>query len=383
MNKYKKLLEKRAQAMAEMELLTNTAETEERAMTEEEQARFEELEKEIRAIDATVEAGERARKLDITKTEEEVNEETRGAEDVEVSEVRAFAEFIRGEISGETRADNMTKGANGAVIPQSIANKIIERVKEISPLYSLSEQFNVKGTLTIPYYDESTQRITMAYADEFQELESTSGKFGNITLQSFLAGALTKVSKSLINNSDFDIVSFVVRRMAEAVAEFLEHELLHGTENKADGLSGATQVITAASATAVTSDELIDVQEEVPDRYQGQAIWIMNKATRTAIRKLKDGQGNYLLNKDANARWGYTLFGKDVYISDQCDRMQTGNKAIFYGDFSGLAVKLSENLEIEVLREHYAAEHAVGVVGWIEFDSKIQDQQKIAVLEMA
>ena len=382
MNKYKKLLEKRAQAMAEMELLTNTAETEERAMTEEEQARFEELEKEIRAIDATVEAGERARKLDITKTEEEVNEETRGAEDVEVSEVRAFAEFIRGEISGEQRAE-MTKGENGAVIPQSIANKIIERVKEISPLYSLSEQFNVKGTLTIPYYDESTQRITMAYADEFQELESTSGKFGNITLQSFLAGALTKVSKSLINNSDFDIVSFVVRRMAEAVAEFLEHELLHGTENKADGLSGATQVITAASATAVTSDELIDVQEEVPDRYQGQAIWIMNKATRTAIRKLKDGQGNYLLNKDANARWGYTLFGKDVYISDQCDRMQTGNKAIFYGDFSGLAVKLSENLEIEVLREHYAAEHAVGVVGWIEFDSKIQDQQKIAVLEMA
>lgn len=213
-------------------------------------------------------------------------------------------------------------------------------------------------------------------------MESTSGKFKSIELKGFLAGALSKVSKSLINNSQFDIVSFVVTAMAEAISKWIEKELLNGTANKVEGLSGVTQVVTAAAAAAVTADELIDVQETIPDVYQGGAVWIMNKATRTAIRKLKDGQGNYLLNKDATARWGYTLLGKEVYTSDNVSVMAAGKTAIFYGDMSGLAVKLSEDVNIEVLREKYATQHAIGVVGWIEIDSKVENAQKIASLKM-
>ena len=108
----------------------------------------------------------------------------------------------------------------------------------------------------------------------------------------------------------------------------------------------------------------------------------MNKATRTAIRKLKDTHGNYILNKDATAKWGYTLFGKDVYTSDNMPRMEAGKTAIYYGDMSGLAVKLSEEINIEVLREKFATQHAVGVVGWLEMDSKVENAQKIAKLVM-
>lgn len=389
MNKFKKLLEKRAQDVAEMELLTNTAETEERAMTEEEQARFEELEKEIRAIDATVEAGEKARKLDVVKTEEEVVEEKRAEETVstEEAEERAFADYLRGVVS-ETRDGEvpMTKGDNGAVIPSSIANRIIEAVKDICPIYNMAEHYNVKGTLDIPYYDEESQKITVAYASEFTDLESTSGKFLSVTLQAYLAGALTKVSKSLINNSQFDIVSFVVRRMAEAISVFLEKELLIGnSSNGVTALYGipAGMTKTAAATNAITADELIDTQEMIPDAYQAGAVWIMNKATRTAIRKLKDGQGNYLLEKDSQARWGYRLMGADVYVSDSMPTIAANKKVVYYGDFSGLALKLSEEMEIEVLRERYAAQHAVGVVAWLEFDAKIQNAQKIACLKTA
>lgn len=383
MNKFKKLLEKRAQDVAEMELLTNTAETEERAMTEEEQARFTELENEIRAIDATIEAGERARKLDVTEEEERAEESAEIS--TEEAEERAFADYLRGVVSEERAGDvNMTKGDNGAVIPASIANKIIEMVKDICPIYALAEHYNVKGTLSIPYYDEETQKITVAYASEFTDLESTSGKFLNVTLQAYLAGALTKVSKSLINNSQFDIVSFVVRRMAEAISAFLEQELLIGNaSNGAEGLHGIGAGMTkvAAATNAITADELIDTQEMVPDAYQRDCVWIMNKATRTAVRKLKDGQGNYLLEKDSTARWGYRLMGADVYVSDSMPTIAANKAVVYYGDFSGLALKLSEEMEIEVLRERYAAQHAVGVVAWIEFDAKIQNAQKIACLK--
>jgi HK97 family phage major capsid protein len=171
--------------------------------------------------------------------------------------------------------------------------------------------------------------------------------------------------------------------MAESIARWIENELLNGTADKIDGISKAKQVVTAEAATAITADELIDLQETVPDVFQPGSIWIMNKATRTAIRKLKDKDGNYILNKDATSKWGYTLFGNDVYCSDNMSKMESGKTAIVYGDMSGLAVKVSEDMNIEVLREKFAEQHAIGVIGWIEMDAKIENEQKIAVLKMA
>lgn len=101
----------------------------------------------------------------------------------------------------------------------------------------MAEKYHVSGNLSIPYYDESSQQITMAYATEFTDLESTSGKFASIELKGFLAGALSKVSKSLINNSSFDIVPFVINEMAESVARWIENQLLNGTKDKIEGLS--------------------------------------------------------------------------------------------------------------------------------------------------
>ena len=374
----KTLIEQRNEKVEELQAIVNKAKLETRAMTEEEKTQFETLEKEITEIDDTIAAETRARGLEII---EETKEDKKKDTKAELEE-RAFENYIRGVI--EERADdvNLTVDDNGAVIPSSIANKIIKKVYDMSPIYQLATRYNVGGTLNIPYYDESTQRITMAYATEFTELESTSGKSASIELKGFLAGVLTKVSKSLINNSQFAIVPFVINAMAESIHRWVEGELLKGTNNKVAGLSTVTQAITSASSTAITADELIDVQELIPDVYQGQAIWVMNKATRTAIRKLKDGQGNYLLNRDVSARWGYTLLGKDVYTSDNMDTMAAGKTAIYYGDMSGLAVKLSEDINIEVLREKFATQHAIGVVGWIELDSKVENAQKIAKLVM-
>lgn len=378
----KSLTEQRADLVQEMKDMTNTAETEKRAFTPEEDQKFDELDKKIKAIDSTIEKMERARdlKLNVTRNEKHGELEDKEKEDLEE---RAFAAYIRGEKLEERAGDvNMTVTDNGAVIPSSIANKIIKKVYDICPIYQLATRYNIGGTLSIPYYDESAQSITMAYATEFTELESTSGKFKSIELKGFLAGCLSKVSKSLINNSQFDIVSFVITAMAEAISKWIEKELLKGTSQKVDGLSGVTQIVTAAAVNKITTDELIDLQETIPDAYQGGAIWIMNKSTRTEIRKFKDNDGNYILNKDATSRWGYTLFGKDVYCSDNMDAMEAGKTVIYYGDMSGLAIKLSEDVNIEVLREKYATQHAIGVVGWVEIDSKVENAQKIAALKM-
>lgn len=377
----KKLSERRVELMARLEGMVSTCQMETRAFNEEERASYSKILDEVRSIDATLDAAEQGQALSQVERRAAAAEETHTQEELEN---RAFECYVRGIAPElETReAVNMTVGDNGAVIPTSIANKIIGMVKEISPLYQRATHYNVGGNLTIPSYDESTQKITMAYATEFTALTSTSGKFTSISLSGFLAGALTKVSISLVNNSKFDIVSYVIRKMAEAVAEWIENELINGTASKIEGLSKVTASVTAAAATAVTADELIDLQESIPDALQANCIWVMSRATRKAIRKLKDGDGNYLLNKDATSKWGYSLFGHDVYVSQSMPDMAAGKRAVLYLDPTGLAVKAAENPSVQVLREKFADEHAIGVICWMEVDSKVENKQKVAVLAM-
>lgn len=380
----KSLQEQRNEAVQAMKDMTATAEAEQRAFSDEETAQFDELEKKVQNFDASIQRMERARDLSLNVISQKKREQL----SVEEMEERAFEAYLRSEILEERGSDvNLTKGDNGAVIPSTIANKIITKVHEISPIYEMATRYNVKGTLSIPYYpaDASTD-VTMAYATEFEDLDSTSGSFGSISLTGFLAGALTKVSKSLMNNSQFNIVDFVIKNMAETIARWVEGECIHGTSSPAQKVTGViagiTQYVTAAGKTAVTADELIELQEKLPDVYQNGACWIMSRNTRTKIRQLKDGEGRYILNQDATSKWGYTLFGKPVYVSENMEDMAASKPAILYGDFSGLAVKLTEALEIQVLREKYATQHAVGVVAWMEFDAKVENAQKLAKLVM-
>lgn len=380
----KALYEKRNKLLTDMQKIVDAANTETRSFTNDELASYEQMKADVAALDRTIEASEELRS--IARKSGALEPDAREKNDTVLKE-KAFENYLRGKLA-ETRDDpaedvNLTYGDNGAVIPTSIANKIIDKVVEISPLFSMATRYNVKGNLTIPYYDGETSDITVAYADEFTELTSTSGSFKSITLTGFLAGVLTKVSKSLLNNSNFDLLGFVIKKMAENIAVWSEGEFIKGTSHKIDGLSTLSAAVTAEYTTKVSADELIDLQEAIPDAYQANAVWIMNKATRKSIRKLKDGQGNYLLERDFTGKWNYTLLGKPVMISKNMPTMAAGAKAVYYGDMSGLAVKVSEEAQVTVLREKFATQHAVGVVAYVELDAKVENSEKIAMLKMA
>lgn len=373
----KSLTEQRTELVQQMKDLTGAAETEQRAFSPEEDAKFEELDQQVKTLDSTILKVDRARDLKLNAASTGSQKEPKQDE----LEERAFAAYIRGEVL-EERAGEMTKTDNGAVIPKTIANRIIQKVEDICPIYKMATRYNVKGTLTIPYYAADGTTITMAYADEFKSLTSTSGKFTSIEMTGYLAGALSKVSKSLANNSQFDVVSFVVNEMAQSISRFIEKELLHGSDAKVEGMRGVTLTMAAAAENAVTMDEIIRLKDAVKDAFQSGAVYLMNSATRTALRLLKDGNGRYLMQDDVTSPFGTTLLGKPVFVSDQMDGMEAGKTAIYYGDMSGLAVKLSEDASVQILQEKYADEHAIGVIAWMEFDSKVENAQKIAKLTM-
>ena len=377
------------------ETLVNTAENEKRELTEDEAAELAEIRDDIQRIKKFLDIQD---EIDNARPSKTVEGDAKEAKDVidgedaracggeekraiEEAETKAFADYIRGVVSGNVRAE-LAPANNGAIIPKTIAKKINELVYDVCPILDRSEKFNVKGKLELPYYpaDSSTQ-ITVAFASEFTDLTSSTGNFTTVELDGYLAGALTKISKSLINNTDIDLVGFIVKRMAYDIARFIEKNLLGFGGGSVVGLGGATNATTVTGA--ITADDLVSFQGTIKDVFQDRAIWIMSPKTRDALRLLKDDVGRYLLNDDITSPFGKVLLGKPVYVSDNMPEIASGNKVIYYGDMTGLATKFTEEMHIEVLRELYAAQHAIGVVGWLEFDAKVQDQQKVAVLKMA
>ena len=388
----KGLVEKKNDLITRYEAIVGAAEQDKRALTDDEAQELAEIRDDVRKIKEALEIHDELKDEkkelkeeagDVMKEEKDINEAACNEE----AERRAFEAYVRGEVLN-TRDVPMEKGDNGAVIPTSIANKIIAMVYDICPILEKSSKYNVKGKLVIPKYVEDTDAITVAYAEEFTELESNVGAFDKIELDGFLAGTLTLISKSLIKNSQFNITDFIVERMAYAIKRFIEGQLLNGYDTSTltagvTGLTDVTKTITAAATTAITADEVVRLHDAIKDDFQSNAIWIMSPATRTALRTLKSSTGYYLLNDDISSPFGTTLLGKPVYVSDNMPDMGAGKTAIYYGDMRGLATKFSEDINIEVLREKYATMHAVGVVGWLEFDAQVEDAQKIAKLVMA
>ena len=403
MSKY--LEEKKNDLLTRADEILNKAKEETRELTDEEAQELTTIKDDVNRIKNTMKLDEEIRAISMEKKVDEEPKEEKKVDEIKMraiegmnglevreDEYKAFEAYIRGnEMELRDTDVNMTKTDNGAIIPTTITNWIIRKVYDICPILDRSQKFNVKGNLQVPFYPADSEIINVAYADEFEDLTSSAGKTGSVTLTGFLAGALTKVSRSLMNNAQIDVVGFVVDEMSLAIKRFIEHELLIGTPATVDpeapakvlGLSTLNNKVVAASATAITADDVIKLHDKIKDEFQRNAIWIMSPATRTALRLLKDQMGRYMLQDDISLPFGTSLLGKPVYVSDNMPEIGSGNSVIYYGDMKGLATKFNEEINIQVLRELYAAQHAVGVVGWLEFDAKVIDEQQIAKLQMA
>ena len=367
------LIEKRNSIVEEINNLFKGAETEKRALTEDEQSTFEAKTVELKALVKTIEAKREARSLtmmdDETPKTPEEKEEKRSTEELEA---RAFETYLREQRTGE-----MAKGDNGAVIPTTIANRIIDTVKQVAPIYALTTKFNVKGKLQFPI---AKNAITTGYQTEFADIASSAVCFDNVELDGYLIGALSKVSVSLINNAQFDIVGYVVNKIAQSIAEFLEKELIVGS-TKIKGITdtsyedkGVKKVETATKG-ALTADDLIDTQAALKMNVQDGCQWLMNQAMLTKVRKLKDNNGQYILNPDLRTGFGYELLGKPVMISDEMPA-----DTVVYGNWSAMYVNIHEDINIRQLNEVYAAQHGVGFVAWAELDAKLCELDKFAKL---
>lgn len=385
----KKLYEKKNSLLNEMEDILNKAKEETRSFTEEEKSRVEEIKSEIRGLEQVIANEEELRSFDksnitgATGNSEKTTEE-RQQEEVEKEE----RQFIDAVATGEIR--NLTAGNNGGIIPVTIASDIIDTVKELCPLLDHADIYHVAGELRLPKFKATSSNadgvatpIAASYVNEFTELTESTAQFETINLTNQIIGVLVKMSKSLLNRANFDVRSFIVNKVAKTIVEFLEKEMLIANAGKIQGAINTTNEVVAANQDKFDTTDLVDLQMAIPSAYQKNCMWIMHKDILKALRKLKTADGQFILNADVTAPFGYTILGKPVYLSDSMPKnIAAGQNVMLYMDASGYAVKMTKSMEIQMLMEKYATQYAVGICAYVEIDAKIADENKIARLKM-
>lgn len=392
MTNLKPIIEARNELFDKRNAIFEAAIEESRALTADELKEAQDLRDQIDAYDATVEESRKTKKLTVTQTQDGTVVVDDDAAKKQAADIKALSDYIRfRKDTLETdsvlnTASQMKESGNSAVIPTTIADKIIEKVKEISPIYEKATKYSDPGDLKITVVDTSTDDVTIGFvADELDAPDSHVPAFSSITLSGYVYRAIALISKKLIRNAKFDIVTWLVNYLAKKIAIFFEATLIGSASADVKGIIGSydstnMKVVTANKST-ITFDELIKLKAKVPTAYQNDACFVMNSSTYEAITLLKDANGRYLLQIDPTAPFGFSLLGKPVYLTENLGNLGTASaNLIIYGDFSGLAVKEPGAFEVEVLYERYSDIGAVGINLWGEIDSKVEDKQKIAVM---
>ena len=196
---------------------------------------------------------------------------------------------------------------------------------------------------------------------------------------------MIKVAEERLNDSVFDLESYIAREFARRIGTKEEEAFFTGDgTGKPLGIlaasGGAETGVTAASATAVTADDLMDLFYSLKSPYRKNAVWILNDSTIKAIRKLKDNNGQYLWQPSLVAGTPDTILGRPVKTSAYMPAIAAGAKTIAFGDFSYYWIADRQGRSFKRLNELYAANGQVGFLGSQRVDGKMILPEAVKVL---
>ena len=230
-----------------------------------------------------------------------------------------------------------------------------------------------------------TSHGSAAWLDEEDALTESDEVFGQTSLSAYKLGTFLKVSDELLNDSVFDLPSYISTEFARRIGAKEEEAFFTGDgSGKPLGIlaaaGGAQTGVTAASATAVTADELIDLFYSLKSPYRRNAVWVLNDATIKAVRKLKDGNGQYLWQPSLVSGTPDTLLGRPVKTSAYMPVVAAGAKSIAFGDFGYYWIADRQGRSFKRLNELYAATGQVGFLASQRVDGKLILPEAVKVL---
>nr|UWI11572.1 MAG: capsid family protein [Bacteriophage sp.] len=276
-----------------------------------------------------------------------------------------------------------TDSEGGYLVPDEYERTLVEALEEENVFRQLARVIQTSsGDRKIPVV---ATKGTASWIDEEGAYTESDDSFGQVSIGAYKLGTMIKVSEELLNDSVFDLESYISREFARRIGAKEEEAFFTGDgSGKPLGIlaasGGAETGITAASATAITADELIDLFYSLKSPYRRNAVWVLNDSTIKAVRKLKDGSGQYLWQPSLTAGTPDTILGRPVRTSAYMPAIAASAKTIAFGDFSYYWIADRQGRSFKRLNELYAANGQVGFLASQRVDGKIILPEAVKVL---
>ena len=277
-----------------------------------------------------------------------------------------------------------TDSEGGFLVPDEFERTLVQTLEEENIFRKLAKIVKTSsGDRKIPVV---TTKGSAAWLDEGEEFEESDSVFGQTSIGAYKLGTMIKISDELLNDSAFNMESYISTEFARRIGAKEEEAFLIGDGvGKPTGIfndtGGAEIGVTTTSATAITADEIIDLVFSLKAPYRKNAVFIMNDATIKAIRKLKDGQGQYLWQPSLTAGTPDTLLNRPVFTSAYAPTLESGAKSIAFGDFGYYWIADRQGRSFKRLNELFATTGQVGFLASQRVDGKLILPEAIKVLQ--
>lgn len=388
------LREKRAKAWESAKAFLDSHRTESGVLTAEDDAVYSRMENDISMLGKEIARMERLESIDNEMSKPLSAPLTMKPETSRVEEKtgRASDEYKKAFWNHARRRDSVelrnalqvgTDTEGGYLVPDEFEHTLIQSLEQENVIRKHAHVFTTSsGSHKIPIV---SSKGTASWVDEEGAIAESDDTFGQQLIGAHKVSTLIKVSEELLQDSAFDLEGYFKAEFARRIGNAEEAAFLTGNgTGKPTGILNATggaQVgVTAASATAITADEIIDLFYLLKAPYRKKAIWVLNDSTIKAIRKLKDQNGQYLWQPALRDGEFDTILGKRIFTSAYAPEIAAGAKTIAFGDFSYYWIGDRQGITFKRLNERYAETGQVGFIASKRVDGKLILPEAIKVL---
>ena len=396
MNKIIELREKRAKLWESTKAFLDSRRNENGLLSAEDTATYERMEEDVMNLGEEIKRLERQAVIDLelSKPTSSPISSKPGMKDEEEKTGRASDEYksafwnaMRMKNPSNQIYNSLSIGEDsegGYLAPDEFERTLITTLEEENIFRKLAKVIKTSsGDRKIPVV---VTKGSAAWLDEGEDFEESDSVFGQTSIGAYKLGTMIKVSDELLNDSVFSIENYIATEFARRIGAKEEEAFIVGDgDGKPTGVfhttAGGQLGVTAASATAITADEIIDLVYSLKAPYRKNAVFIMNDATVKAVRKLKDGQGQYLWQPSLTAGTPDTLLNRPVYTSAYAPIIEAGASTIAFGDFGYYWIADRQGRSFKRLNELFATSGQVGFLGSQRVDGKLILPEAVKVLK--
>lgn len=298
---------------------------------------------------------------------------------------KIFTDYLRGVADNKSVRNALQEGVDskgGYLVPEEFEKKVIEKLTELNVIRQNATVISTSSPRNIPIEEDSGEAD---WIDEEGSYPEDDPSFGQVVINAYKVGKMIKVSEELLDDADFDIETYIANKLAKVIAAAEEKAMCTGNGSKKPvGIftaNGGDIGVTTAASDKITADEIIDLVYSLKAPYRQNAKFYLNDSTIKAVRKLKDGNGNYLWQPALTEGQPDKLAGFPVKAT-QAPAIEAGASVIAFADLSYYWIADRKNMDVRRLDELYAATGQVGFRGSRRMDAKPVIKEAIKLLKM-